>query len=54
MTDDRTTTEEGRVDPWRPSWPPSPRTQIILIGAGFFLLNLMLIIAFGIVLYLLR
>ncbi len=54
MSDDRTTTEEGRADSFRLSWPPSPRTQIILIAAGFFLLNLVLIIAFGVALYMTR
>jgi hypothetical protein len=37
---------------YRPSWPPSPKTQIILIALGFGLLNLILIVIAGIALYL--
>jgi hypothetical protein len=51
MSDERPEVEEGRVNPYRPSWPPSPRTQIILIAIGFGLLNLVLIIAWGVALY---
>ena len=52
MTDDRPEREEGEVNPFRPSWPPSHRTQIILIAIGFGLLNLALIVILGVALYL--
>lgn len=52
MADERNVTEDGGVNPYRPSWPPSPRTQIILIAVGFFLLNIVLIIVLGFALYL--
>ena len=34
-----------------PLWPPSPKMQILLIGLGIFLLNLVLLIVFAIVLW---
>ena len=51
MSDDRPDIQEGGVNPFRPSWPPSPRTQIILIAIGFGLLNLALIVILGVALY---
>lgn len=51
MSDDRPEMKEVEVNPFRPSWPPSPRTQIILIAIGFGLLNLVLIVILGIALY---
>lgn len=51
MSDDRPEIQEGRMNPFRPSWPPSPRTQVILIAIGFGLLNLALIVVLGIALY---
>jgi hypothetical protein len=54
MSDDRPETQESEVTPFRPSWPPSPRTQIILIAIGFGLLNLALIVILGIALYMAR
>ena len=51
MSDDRPEIQEGRTNPFRPSWPPSPRTQVILIAIGFGLLNLALIVVLGIALY---
>lgn len=42
--------DESTPDPvdWR-LWPPSPRTQIILIAAGIGLFNLMLLVIWAIV-----
>ncbi len=34
-----------------PLWPPSPKVQILLIGLGIFLLNLVLLVVFAIVLW---
>ncbi len=34
-----------------PLWPPSPKVQILLLGIGFFLLNLLLLVFFAIVLW---
>jgi hypothetical protein len=51
MSDDRPEVDENGVNPYRPSWPPSPRTQIILIAIGFGLLNLVLIVVLGVALY---
>jgi hypothetical protein len=34
---------------WSELWPPSPRVRILLIGAGFFLLNFILLGIFAIV-----
>lgn len=54
MSDDRpeaTEAPEGRINPYRPSWPPSPRTQIILIAVGIGLLNLLLLAALAVALY---
>jgi hypothetical protein len=51
MSDEGPKSEEGGVDPFRPSWPPSPRTQIILIAVGLGLLNLLLLVIWGIALY---
>lgn len=43
MSDERPNTDEGGDDAFRLSWPPSPKTQIILIALGFVLLNLLII-----------
>lgn len=51
MSDERPQEEESSVDPFRLRWPPSPKTQIILIALGFFLLNLLLIVIWAIALY---
>jgi hypothetical protein len=52
MSDERPEMEQGGETPFRPSWPPSPKTQIILIAVGLGLLNLLLIVILGIALYL--
>lgn len=54
MSGDRPDIQEGGVNPFHPSWPPSPRTQIILIAIGFGLLNLVLIVLLGVALYMAR
>jgi hypothetical protein len=51
MSDDRPQPEKGSEDTFRLRWPPSPKTQIILIAIGFGLLNLILIIILAIALY---
>ncbi len=51
MREDGPETQESGVNPYRPSWPPSPRTQIILIAIGFGLLNLVLIVLLAVALY---
>lgn len=42
--------EESRLDTtdWR-LWPPSPKTQIVLIAAAFGMFNLILIVIWAIV-----
>lgn len=51
MSDERPQAEEHSEDPFRLSWPPSPKTQIILIAIGIGLLNLLLIVLLAIALY---
>jgi hypothetical protein len=36
------------------TWPPTPRTQIVLIGLGLGLFNLLLIAIWAIVIYITR
>jgi hypothetical protein len=50
-------TDDNRMNPNRGrrfSWPPTPRTQIVLIAIGLGLFNLLLIAIWAIVLYMTR
>lgn len=49
MTEDDREKPESHTDWLR--WPPSPKTQIVLIALGFGLINIILIAIWAIALY---
>jgi hypothetical protein len=51
MSDERPEMEERGDETFGLRWPPSPKTQIILIAVGIGLLNLLLIVIWAIALY---